>query len=133
MNIRQAVLNNENVCTQVGTLKELKEGNIAIDGSADVMGKLYNNTDNSWSTVPPTPPPPIRNITKRAFMKRIDQADRILIRKSTDDIVIDIHEDLKIATSVDLDDQDVIDAIAYLSSQSLLLNTDIDNLRADGD
>jgi len=73
-----------------------------------------------------------RIITKRSFMKRIKQADRILIRKSTDDIVIDIHEDLKLASSVDLDDEDVTDSIAYLASKNLLDNTDIAALVADG-
>ena len=74
----------------------------------------------------------IREITKRAFMKRIDQLDRIAIRKSTDDIVIDIHEDLKMASSVDLDDEDVTNSIAYLASKNLLANTDMTALVADG-
>jgi len=53
-------------------------------------------------------------------MQRFDQTERIAIRKSTDDIVIDIYEDLKMASSVDLDLQDTINAVAYLDSKSLL-------------
>lgn len=77
-------------------------------------------------------PKPIRVITKRAFMKRIDQADRILIRKSVDDFVIDIHEDLKSATSVNLDDPDTIAGVDYLISKGLLSNTNLEVLFSDG-
>ena len=38
---------------------------------------------------------PIRIITVRAFMKRFTQAERIAMRTSTDDIVIDLMSDLK--------------------------------------
>jgi len=74
----------------------------------------------------------IRVITKRSFMQRLTQPERTAIRKSTDDIVIDIHEDLKMASNVDLDLQDTIDAVAYLGSQGLLTTSDVDLLR-DGD
>tara|TARA_R110002020_G_scaffold147185_2_gene322336 strand:- start:5216 stop:5545 length:330 start_codon:yes stop_codon:yes gene_type:complete len=74
----------------------------------------------------------IRVITKRAFMKRIDQADRISIRKSTDDFVIDIHEDLKSASSVDLDDLDTIAGVDYLIAQNLLTNTNLEALFNNG-
>ena len=40
----------------------------------------------------PPVPPAIRRITKRAFMKRFLQSERIAIRNSTDDIVIDIYD-----------------------------------------
>ena len=62
----------------------------------------------------------IRKITKRAFMRRFTQAERIAIRNSSDDIVIDIHEDLKSAINVSLDLQDTIDSLAYLVSVSIL-------------
>ena len=42
-----------------------------------------------------TTPDAIRKIATRAFMQRFTQAERAAIRKSIDDIVIDIHEDLK--------------------------------------
>ena len=132
MNIRQAFLNEENVCTQVGSLRELKAGGIVIDDTADVMGMLYNVSDGSWSVAPLIPPPPIRVITKRSFMKRIAQADRVLIRKSVDDIVIDIHEDLKSASSVDLDDPDTVAGAGYLESVNLLTSTNMINLFIDG-
>ena len=62
----------------------------------------------------------IRQITTRAFMQRFTMAERIAIRASTDDVVIDVHEDLKLASFVDLDSTDVIGAIDYFISQSLL-------------
>ena len=79
-----------------------------------------------------TTPPSIRKITKRAFMQRFDQAERIAIRKSINDIVIDIHEDLKMASIVDLDLQDTIDGVAYLSSIGLLTVTSQADLLRDG-
>lgn len=60
------------------------------------------------------------SITKRAFMQRFTQPERTLIRKSTDDIVIDIHEDLKAVDIVTLSDQDVIDALTHLTLVGIL-------------
>mgnify|MGYP003667154626 CR=1 FL=1 len=74
----------------------------------------------------------IRTITKRSFMRRFDQTERIAIRNSTDDIVIDIYEDLKIASNVNLDLQDTIDALNYLDSQGLLTVSTIEELLIDG-
>jgi hypothetical protein len=74
----------------------------------------------------------IRKITKRSFMQRFDQAERIAIRKSTDDIVIDIHEDLKMASNVDLDLVDTVSAVAYLDSVGLLTATSQADLLRDG-
>ena len=59
-------------------------------------------------------------ITKRAFMVRFTQPERTAIRKSTDDIVIDIYEDLKSVNNVELTMQDTIDAIAYLTAVGIL-------------
>lgn len=75
---------------------------------------------------------PIRVISRRAFMNRIDQLDRIAIRNSTDDIVIDIHEDLKAASNIDLDNDDVSLGITYLIGANLLGNTDLTVLVSDG-
>ena len=75
---------------------------------------------------------PIRLITKRSFMRRFDMSERIAIRKSTDDIVIDIYEDLKIASNVNLDLQDTIDALNYLDSQGLLTVSTVEGLLRDG-
>ena len=59
-------------------------------------------------------------ITKRAFMQRFFQPERTLIRKSTDDIVIDIYEDLQSVRNVDLAHPDVIAALTYLTSVTIL-------------
>jgi len=67
-----------------------------------------------------TTPDAIRKITKRAFMRRFTQAERIAIRVSSDDIVIDIHEDLKSANIVELDLQDTVVALDYLVSVGLI-------------
>lgn len=75
---------------------------------------------------------PIRLITKRSFMRRFDIAERIAIRNSTDDIVIDIYEDLKIASNVNLDLQDTIDALNYLDLQGLLTVSTVEGLLMDG-
>ena len=53
-------------------------------------------------------------ITKRALSQRLNPVIRAAIRSSTDDIVIDIIEDLKLAEYADLSDQDLIDSLAYL-------------------
>jgi hypothetical protein len=58
----------------------------------------------------------IRKITRHAFMQRFTQAERIAIRNSTDDIVIDIHESLKSTLNVMLDLQETIDSLSYLSA-----------------
>ena len=75
---------------------------------------------------------PIRTITKRSFMQRFEQAERIAIRKSDDDIVIDIHEDLKLASYVDLDDLGVIGAVGYLVAIDLVSEDSQTQLFADG-
>jgi hypothetical protein len=77
-------------------------------------------------------PDAIRKISKRAFMRRFTQAERIAIRKSTDDIVIDIHEDLKATSNVDLDLQDTEDALAYLTSVGILVSGRKDEILIDG-
>ena len=62
----------------------------------------------------------IRKITKRAFMQRFTQPERTLIRKSVDDIVIDIYEDVQSVNNVDLDMTDTVNALAYLESIAIL-------------
>ena len=59
-------------------------------------------------------------ITRRAFMQRFTQPERTLIRKSTDDIVVDIYEDLQAVSNVVLTMQDTIDSLAYLTSIGIL-------------
>ena len=100
-----------------------------------IVGDIYRiPVGGGWQQqaykIPVTPP--IRVITKRSFMQRFDQAERILIRNSADDIVIDIYEDLKMASSVDLDLQDTIDAVNYLNENGYLTVKTVPELLADG-
>ncbi len=59
-------------------------------------------------------------LSKRAFMQRFTQPERTAIRTSTDDIVIDIYEDLQAINNVELTMQDTINAIAYLTGIGIL-------------
>jgi hypothetical protein len=68
-----------------------------------------------------TAPAANTKITKRAFMQRFTQPERTLIRKSTDDIVIDIYEDLQAINNVDLAHPDTIASLIYLTSVDILL------------
>lgn len=74
----------------------------------------------------------IRKITKRAFMQRFTQSERVAIRKSTDDIVEDIHEDLKATNNVDLDLTDTQNALGYLVSVAILAPQRVAEILADG-
>jgi hypothetical protein len=65
-------------------------------------------------------PPVSTKLTKRDFIQRFTQPERTLIRKSTDDIVIDIYDDLQSVDSVDLSLQDTINALTYLTSIEIL-------------
>jgi len=85
-----------------------------------------------FSNVTEQAPEPILKITKRSFLKRFLQTERIAIRKSSDDIVIDIHEDLLTASHVDLNDDDVKNAVNYLLSLGLISAKSKVNLLADG-
>ena len=71
-------------------------------------------------------------ITKRSFMQRFTQPERTVIRKSTDDIVIDVHEDLKIASNVDLSLEDIRNALNYFVSIGILEAPRVDELLVDG-
>ena len=61
-------------------------------------------------------------LSKRAFMQRFTQPERTLIRKSTDDIVIDIYEDLQSVNNVDLALQDTIKALTHLTTVGILID-----------
>ena len=91
-------------------------------------GSFKIESDGTLKTTPDT----IRKITKRAFMRRFTQAERIAIRASSDDIVIDIHEDLKATNNVDLDLEDTANALAYLVSAAILTSDRPDEILADG-
>lgn len=77
-------------------------------------------------------PSVIRKITKRAFMQRFTQAERIAVRNSNDDIVIDIYEDLKIAEFVDLDLPETSQGLAYLEIVGILAEGRVSQLLVDG-
>jgi len=77
-------------------------------------------------------PPAIRHISKRAFRNRLTQPERTLIRKSADDIVIDIKEELEMATYVDLDMPSNTDALNYLVSVGILLAPRVAEILVDG-
>ncbi len=74
----------------------------------------------------------ILKITKRAFMKRFTLDERIAIRNSTDDVIIDVYEDLKLASYVELDTQDVSDALNYMVSVGILESSRVDEMLVDG-
>jgi hypothetical protein len=64
----------------------------------------------------------IRKISKRSFMQRFTQPERTAIRKSLDDIVIDIYEDLQAVNNVDLDHPDTAASLGYLTSAGILVD-----------
>ena len=93
---------------------------IPIGGHINPQGDLVGNGWEQKAYSLPVAPPAIRKITKRAFMQRFTQPERTLIRNSTDDIVIDIYEDLKSVNNVNLDMTDTLQALAYLESLSII-------------
>ena len=88
----------------------------------------------------------IRLITKRAFMQRFTQAERMSFRQSAggrrldaegvlmplDEIVLDIHEDLLVASNVDLDLSDVRNGLLYMVAIGILEESRVDELLVDG-
>lgn len=64
--------------------------------------------------------PAIRYISKRAFRNRLTPPVRKLIRESTDDIVIDMKEELEITEYVDLDLISNEQALLYLEYMGIL-------------
>ena len=64
--------------------------------------------------------PPITLITPYAFMQRFTQPERTALRKSTDDIVIDMLEGLKAASYININDTNLIAGLGYVESIGLL-------------
>jgi hypothetical protein len=83
------------------------------DYDVSLIDNLYN-TETLKFTLHETVVDYGSKITIRAFSQRLNPVIRASIRKSTDDIVIDIREDLKMASLVDLKDSDVITSLKYL-------------------
>ena len=75
---------------------------------------------------------PIRYITVRAFMQRLLKSERIALRASTDDNVIDALEDLRMAAYVDLADSGLAIGLTYLSTLGLIAVERIGLILADG-
>ena len=114
-----------------GNWQDCTENDLAEDEQYRISVGQGGWEQKAYSSVVPTPPV-IRKITKRAFMQRFTQAERIAIRASTDDIVIDIHEDLKATNSVELDLADTVNALAYLVSVAILTSDRPAEILADG-
>ena len=78
----------------------------------------------------PHPKPVVKigtKITKRAFSQRLNPVIREAIRNTTDEIVIDIREDLKLAGFVDLADPDVVTSLAYLVYAGFMTQAESDS------
>lgn len=89
-------------------------------------------TEYEWHTPVAPEVIPIRIITVRAFMKRLAQSERIALRGSSDAIVVDLMEDLRMAAYVDLDDAELPAGLAYVESLGLIANAQLTALLADG-
>ena len=111
-----AQLNNDSIVVGVSRLGGVIDAPNMIeldDHDTSILGSLYDSIDGTF-----TPQEIVidlgTTITKRALSQRLNPVIRAVIRKSTDDIVIDIREELKLSEYVDLSDQDLIDSLAYL-------------------
>lgn len=124
--------NNDNVITQIKRVKDnysLLANEFAVNGDLDVGGVYVSG---EYTQPAPYTAPPIRRLSVRSFLQRIPQASRIAIRASTDDIVIDLYEDLKLATFVDLDHPQVAQGLGYLVSLNILTQAEADACLVDG-
>ena len=81
---------------------------------------------------PVEPPVPIRKITVRHFMRRFPQEVRVVIRSSDNPYVIDMYEDLKLATFVDLDDPELLKGLEELKKHVDISDEVMELLLADG-
>jgi hypothetical protein len=95
------------------------------DYDAELMGNLYNP-----ETIEFIPQETIvdygSKITKRALSQRLNPVIREAIRKSTDEIVVDIREDLKLAEYADLKDNDLITSLKYLVYVGVMTQAEMD-------
>jgi hypothetical protein len=76
-------------------------------------------TDNRQPSVDP-----IRKLAVASFLQRIPQAARISARNSTDDIIIDLFEDLKLRTYVDLDNPLLSAGLDYIVASDIPFDSD---------
>lgn len=84
------------------------------EGSSFVNGEVVVNP------VVEVVKPEVTVISKLEFTRRMTQTERIAIRNSTDDIVIDFKELLDMSPNIDVTDVDVVAGINYLVSINLL-------------
>ena len=108
-----------------------------IAGDQLVIGDTYRISvgDGGWEQktyAPPEQPPAIRTITRRAFMQRLTFEERTKIRKSQDDRVIDIHDDLKNVKYVELDMDETKNGLLYLEYIGILDQGRHANILVDG-
>jgi hypothetical protein len=65
-------------------------------------------------------------MTARAFSQRLNPVIREAIRNTVDEIVIDIREDLKLASYADLKDPDLITSLKYLVYVEIMTQDEMD-------
>ena len=74
----------------------------------------------------------IRMITTRAFMQRLSQSERIALRASTNDIVVDMLDDIRMASYIDLDNAALAAGLGYLDSLGLIATAQVTDMVLDG-
>mgnify|MGYP003654089067 CR=1 FL=1 len=99
-------------------------GEVALEGETyreAVAGSLVNSVlagygshTAIYSTAPPEPVDYGTKITKRSFTRRLNPIIREALRNTTDEMAIDIREDLNFTSHPDLSDPDLIMSLAYL-------------------
>ena len=126
-----AQINNDSVVVGTSQLKGLVDNPSMIllpEYDPSIMGYTYDIGTGEFTAPAPIPEPVITKITKRALSQRLNPVIRAAIRNSTDDIVIDIIEDLKLAEYADLSDQDLIDSLAYLVYVEIMTQEESDHV-----
>lgn len=79
--------------------------------------------------VQPTPLPKFLTIlTVLAFRNRFTFTEKVAIKQSTDPGVQVIQDDLSVAQDIDLENQNLIDGMAYMVSQGLLTQARCDEI-----
>jgi hypothetical protein len=130
----QAVLNESGIITNVTVVSSIGPNMLGVGshlGISDFYEESLADLDNLSLSEEITTP--VLEITKRAFMKRFTLTERIAIRKSTDDVIIDVYEDLKLASYVELNTQDVSDALNYMVSVGILESSRVDEMLVEGE
>jgi hypothetical protein len=97
------------------------------DYDVSLIGDLYNHETLAFTTQE-TVVDHGSKITIRAFSQRLNPVIRKAIRNSVDPIVIDIREDLKLASFVDLKDDDSITSLAYLVYLEIMTKAESDSV-----